>query len=158
MTAVTGMFAAFAALTAFSQQLITQKEVSADMALAVARGALDKCRSDGYHVSVTVINSSNILKVAIRDDGTAIGTIDLSRRKAFTALNYRKTSAEQVKIWNSMPQPVYIPEGAAPSAGGIPIKLGNEVIGAVGVSGAPGGDKDEACANAGVAKIADKLK
>jgi uncharacterized protein GlcG (DUF336 family) len=158
LVALTAALLAAGPLTALSQELITQKALSADMALTIAQGALERCRADGYRVSVTVIDNGNMLKAFVRDDGSGIGTVDLSRRKAFTSLAYRKTSAEQVKIWNSAPQPVYIPEAGAPAAGGVPIKVGNDVIGAIGVSGAPGGDKDEACANAGIAKVADKLK
>jgi uncharacterized protein GlcG (DUF336 family) len=145
-------------LTVSSQELITQKVLSADLALAIAQGALQSCRAQGYHISITVLDSSNVMKAFIRDDGTNIGTVELSRRKAYTALNYQKTSAEQLAIWKATPPPVNVPAAAAPSAGGVPIKVGKVTIGAVGASGAPGGDKDEACASAGIAKISDKLK
>jgi uncharacterized protein GlcG (DUF336 family) len=144
-------------LTALAQQLITQKALSLDVAQAIAHGALDKCRADGYHVSVTVIDDGAMLKAFLRDDGSGPHTVDFSRRKAYSALTFKRTSAETGKAWADNPPAPNI-EGTVGTAGGVPIKAGNQVIGAVGVSGAPGGDKDEACANAGIAKIAAALK
>ncbi len=144
-------------LTALAQQLLTQKALSADAAQAIARGALDKCRADGYHVSVTVIDDGNRLKAFVRDDGSGPHTIDFSRKKAYAALTFKRTSGEPGKAWAENP-PAPNVDGVTGSAGGVPIKAGSQVIGAIGVSGAPGGDKDEACANAGIAKIAEALK
>jgi uncharacterized protein GlcG (DUF336 family) len=143
--------------TALAQGLVPQKALSLDAAQAIAHGAVEKCRADGYHVSVTVIDASGLLKAFLRDDGTGPHTIDFSRRKSYTALTFKRTSAETGKAWAANPPAPNI-EGTVGTAGGVPIKAGNEVIGAVGVSGAPGGDKDEACANAGIAKISDALK
>jgi uncharacterized protein GlcG (DUF336 family) len=81
----------------------------------------------------------------------------VSRRKAFTALTYKRPSAEMEKAWANM-SPGRIIDGVIGIAGGLPIKVGDETIGAIGVGGAPGGDKDEACAAAGIAKAADALK
>ena len=144
-------------LTALAQGLITQKALSADAAQNVARGALDKCRADGYRVSVTVIDEGNRLKAFVRDDGSGPHTIDFSRKKAYSALTFKRTSGEMGKAWAENPPAPNI-DGTTGSAGGVPIKAGGQVIGAIGVSGAPGGDKDEACANAGIAKIAAELK
>lgn len=144
-------------LTARSQELLTQKAMSLDMAQTIARGALAKCRSGGYHVSISVIDGSGVLKVFLRDDNAGLGSVDVSRRKAYTALIFRRNSAETAKIWAST-SPVPVIEGTVALGGGVPIKAGNEVIGAIGISGAPDGDKEEACANAGIAGVADKLK
>src|SRR5579862_3250887 len=145
-----------------AQGLITQKALSLEMAQTIAQGAVERCRADGFHVSVSVIDGSGLLKVFMRDEGTGPHTIDLSRRKAFTALTFAsrwKTSGEAAKAWNStLGSPIPNVEGAVGVAGGVPIRLGNDAIGAVGVSGAVGGDKDEACALAGIAKVADKIK
>jgi uncharacterized protein GlcG (DUF336 family) len=146
----------------FAQELVTQKAMPVELALAVAQGAMERCRADGFHVSVSVIDRSGLLKAFLRDEPTGPHTIELSRRKAFTALTFANrwaTSGEAAKAWNStLGSPMPNVEGAVGVAGGVPIKVGNETIGAVGVSGAVGGDKDEACAKAGIAKIADKLK
>ena len=161
VSAAWGVFAAASTSAAFSQELITQKAISIEMAETIARAALERCRADGFHVSVSVIDRGGLLKAFLRDEGTGPHTIDLSRRKAYTALTFAsrwKTSGEAAKAWGStLGSPMPNVEGAVGVAGGVPITVGNEAIGAVGVSGAVGGDKDEACASAGIAKIADKL-
>ena len=162
LTATITLLIAAGSSTLFAQGLITQKALSLEMAQTMAQGAVEKCRADGFHVSVTVLDGSGLLKVFMRDEGTGPHTIDLSRRKAFTALTFAsrwKTSGEAAKAWNStLGSPMPNIEGTAGVAGGVPIRVGNETIGAVGVSGAVGGDKDEACANFGISKVADKLK
>ncbi|HUY12856.1 MAG TPA: heme-binding protein [Terriglobia bacterium] len=142
---------------AFSQGLITQKVLSLNMAQRAAQGAIEKCRADGYHVSVTVLDGGGLLKTFLRDDGSSPGSIDVSRRKAYAALIFRRTSAEAAKAWAAHPPAPNIP-GTVLLGGGVPIKAGNEFVGAIGISGGPNGKEEEACANAGVAKIADELK
>ena len=152
----------------FSQELINQKALPVDLALTIAQGALEQCRADGSHVSVTVVDGSGLPKVFIRDDQSGAHTIDLSRRKAYTAFTYQRTSGEQAKYWASLPPPAFTVEGTVALPGGVPIKAGNEVIGAIGVSGSaeppPGkdlgvvtGNADEKCAQAGLAKVRGKL-
>jgi uncharacterized protein GlcG (DUF336 family) len=115
------------------------------------------------------VDGSGLPKVFIRDDRSGPHTIDLSERKAYTAFTYQRTSGEQAKYWASLPPPSFTVKGTVALPGGVPIKAGNEVIGAVGVSGSaeppPGKDlgvltgaADEKCAMAGLAKIANKLK
>jgi uncharacterized protein GlcG (DUF336 family) len=142
---------------ALAQELVNQKALSLDVAQAIAQGAIEKCRADGYRVSVTVLDGDGLLKGFLRDDGNGVHTIDFSRRKAYSAVTFKRTSAETGRTWAANPPAPNI-EGTVGTPGGVPIKAGNEVIGAVGVSGAPAGDKDEACANAGIAKVAAKLK
>src|SRR5204863_1701138 len=145
-----------------AQGLVTQKAISLEMAQAIIQGTIERCRADGFRVSVTIVDGSGLLKAFLRDEGAAPHTIDLSKRKAYTALTLAsrwKTSLEAAKAWNStLGSPMPNIEGTAGVGGGVPIRLGNDAIAAVGVSGAVGGDKDEVCANAGIAKIADKLK
>jgi uncharacterized protein GlcG (DUF336 family) len=138
--------------------LLTQKALSTEAALSVATGAVEKCRADGYHISLTILDNSGIVKLAIRGDSTGPHTLEHSRRKSYTALTFKRPSAETAKAWASVATPPPVIEGTVAAAGGVPIRAGNEVIGAIGVSGAPGGDKDEACALAGIARIADQLK
>jgi uncharacterized protein GlcG (DUF336 family) len=104
-----------------------------------------------------VIDDGARLKAFLRDDGSGPHTIDFSRKKAYSALTFKRSSAETGKAWAENPPAPNI-DGTTGTAGGVPIKAGSQVIGAIGVSGAPGGDKDEACANAGIAKIAAELK
>jgi uncharacterized protein GlcG (DUF336 family) len=139
------------------QGLLTQKAISADMALAMVRGALEKCRADNYRVSVHVLDVDGQVKASVRDDGSSEVNYEVSRRKAYTALTYKRPSSEMEKAMANMSAGRIIPDTFM-VGGGVPVKVGNDTIGAIGVGGAPGSDKDEACAAAGLAKIADKLK
>ena len=149
--------AALCSSAALAQELNTQKTLSLDVALAIAHGALDQCRADGFRVTVTIVDVSGMVKVQMHDDGAGPHTMDFSRKKAFSALTFKRTSGETGKAWAAAP-PAPLITDAVGTPGGVPIKVGNDVIGAVGVSGAPGGDKDEVCSNAGIAKVASKLK
>jgi uncharacterized protein GlcG (DUF336 family) len=144
------------------QKLVTQKAISLDMARVIAETAVEHCRSIGFHVSVAVIDASGMLKAFLRDEKTGPHTIDLSRRKAYTALTFANrwpSTGAAAKEWGTtLMSPMPNVEGTTGVGGGVPIKAGGEAIGAVGVSGAVGWQNDEACANAGIAKIADKLK
>jgi uncharacterized protein GlcG (DUF336 family) len=144
-------------LSLFSQEVILQKAISLDLAQAIAQAALDNCRSHNYHPAIVVIDASGAVKVLLRDDGSGPQNADTARRKAFTALAFKGNSSDQVKIWETQKIPNIGPDRVA-LAGGVAIKSGNDVIGAIGIGGAPGSEKDEACALAGVAKYADKLK
>ena len=149
-----------AAVPAAAQEVVMEKALSLDMAHTIAQGALEKCRADGNHVSVTVVDRDGLIKVVLRDDGSGPHTLVTSRRKAFTSVTFRQPSADWAKRVLTEPAVAGLKdtEGTIALGGGVPIKAGNEVIGAIGVSGSPGGEKDEACANAGIQKLADKLK
>lgn len=159
VSAATIILLAASALTALSQQkgLLTEKVISLDMAQSMVQGALQKCRADNYHISVHVLDVDGQVKASARDDGASEVNYDVSRRKAFTALTYRRPSGDMEKQWATMSPGRIIPETFG-VAGGLPVKVGEETIGAIGVGGAPGGDKDEACAAAGLAKVTDQLK
>ena len=148
------------ACTALAEaELLTQKNLSASTAVTIASTAYETCKAQGYTVSVHVVGREGQVLAALRGDGTAPHTFENSFRKAYTARTFRKPSGEfasQVKENPASPQ-VHLANVIA-AQGALPIKLGDEVIGAVGVSGAPGGDKDEACSKAGIDKIADQLK
>lgn len=144
-------------LTAFSQEVIVQKAISLDLAHAIAQAALDDCRSKNFHPAIVVIDASGALKVLLRDDGSGPQNADTARRKAFTALAFKGKSSDQVKIWETQKIPNIGPDRVA-LAGGVAIKAGNDVIGAIGIGGAASSENDEACAVAGIAKYAGKLK
>jgi uncharacterized protein GlcG (DUF336 family) len=153
-------FAAAISVPAKAQDVIVQKALSLELAQAIAEGALEKCRADGYHVTVTVVDRDGLVKAALRDDGTGAHTIATSRRKAFTSASFKVPSGEWAKhvLTELALAGLRDAEGVIALGGGVPIKAGDEVIGGIGVSGAPGGEKDEACSNAGVQKLAEKLK
>ncbi len=141
-----------------SQGLVTQKALSDEAAFAVVLGALDKCHADGYRVSLTLLDSSGLVRIQVRGDATSPHTLEHSRKKAYTSLTFKRPSGETAKAWAAATTPPPVIEGTVAAQGGLPIKAGNELIGAIGISGAPGGERDEACAAAGIAKIADLLK
>lgn len=137
--------------------LVTERSISADAALELATAALEQCRSNGYKVSITVVNRHGRTAVALSDDGVNPHTLENSERKAYTAFTTKGPSAEVGK----RPQPgqasFLLLKGVTGGEGGLPIFAGKELVGAVGISGAPGGEKDAACAQAGIDRIAKRL-
>ena len=168
LLALTALLVTGSRITRAEQGLIVHKALSLDMAMSIAQGSLAKCRSQNYRCAITVLDATGRTIIALQDDGANLHRFDIARKKAYTALVYRRPSKEVVEGWSAktassaplvegtMPNPPV--EGTIDMGGGIPISVGNEVIGAVAVSGAPGWEMDEACARAGVAKVADKLK
>ena len=140
-----------------SQGLLSLKAISLDMAQSMVQAAIAKCRADNYRISVHVLDGDGQVKASARDDGSSEVNYDVSRRKAYTALTYKRPSADMEKAWATMSPGRIIP-GTFGVGGGLPVKVGEDTIGAIGVGGAPGSDKDEACAAAGLAKVADQLK
>jgi uncharacterized protein GlcG (DUF336 family) len=140
-------------------QLLARKDLSLATALTIAQTAVDSCKAQGYGVSVAVVGRNGELLVHLRGDNTGPHTMENSFRKAYTSRTFRIPSAEMAKRLKENPQlgQVYL-TNIVPAGGALPIKVGEEVIGAVGASGAPGGDKDEACVKAGIDKVADQLK
>ena len=106
-----------------------------------------------------IVDKAGNIAASLRGDGTNPHTMEFGRLKAYTARTRGQTSLEFMKV-TSDPANAYLKQipNTVAVGGGVPIRAGNEVIGAVGVSGAPGGEKDEVCANAGIAKVADALK
>jgi len=142
-----------------SAQLLNQKSISAAMAMTMAQTALDTCKTNGFAVSVTVVGRVGEVLVQIRGDGAGPHTVENSFRKAYTSRTFRISSAEWTKNLANNPTrgPQFLTNVIA-LAGALPIKVGEETIGAMGVSGAPGGEKDEVCVQAGIDKVADQLK
>jgi uncharacterized protein GlcG (DUF336 family) len=136
-----------------------EKNVSMAMALAIIQGALEQCTKDGYKVSITIVDKAGNVAASVRGDGTNPHTMEFSRLKAYTSRTRGQTSLEFMKL-TSDPASAYLRQipNVVAVGGGVPIKVGNETIGGVGVSGAPGGEKDEVCANAGLAKVEAALK
>jgi len=139
-------------------QLPNSKVLTLDVAQIIAQAAMEKCRADGYKVTVLVVDGLNAPKAMLRDDGATAATTEVAKMKATAAMLYNRPSgpAQPLPAGQTAP-PATIP-GTINAQGAVPIKVGDATIGAVAVSGAPGGDKDMACANAGVAKAGDKLK
>ena len=158
LVAIAALAAAFIP-PAGAQAPLVEKNVSMKMALAIIDGTLEQCAKDGYKVSVVIVDIAGLVRASIRGDGTNPHTMEFARKKAYTARTRGQTSLEFMKLTDN-PASTYlrqIPDVVA-VGGGVPIKVDNVTIGAVGVSGAPGGEKDEVCANAGIAKVAALLK
>jgi uncharacterized protein GlcG (DUF336 family) len=140
-------------------QLLNHKDLSLATALTIATTASETCKGQGYRVTVAVVGRNGEIIAHLRGDDASPHTLENSQRKAFTARTFRTSSGEFAQRQKDNPPGAALwLTGISASAGGLPIKVGEDVIGAVGVSGSPGGDKDEACAKAGLDKVADQLK
>jgi uncharacterized protein GlcG (DUF336 family) len=152
--------AAVAAFVAVPQganaQVLNQRDVSLRLALSIAEAALAEC---GDFTSVAVVDRAGRLRVFLQGDNANPHNIELARRKAYTARTFKMPSAEWAKRTETANGGQRMLAEVIPLGGGMPINIGQETIGGVGLSGAIGGQpKEEACARAGIAKVADQLK
>lgn len=158
--ALVSIAVAFASSVAFAQDgLVTYKSLSPDLALEVAQAALKRCRADGFQVAVVVMDRFGQAQVLIRDQYAGLPAAETASDKAYTAIGFRANTSELAKSVQSGQLSATL--GTLPRvrflAGGLMIESAGTLLGSVGVSGAPGGDKDEACAQAGLDAIRDKL-
>ena len=142
-----------------SAQLVVHRDISAATALMIVQTAIETCKANGYAVSSTVVGRNGEIIAQARGDNTGPHTIENSFRKAYTARTFRIPSGEMVERVKKDPTmgAIHLTNIIA-NQGALPIKVGDEVIGAAGASGAPGGEKDEACVKAALDKVADQLK
>jgi uncharacterized protein GlcG (DUF336 family) len=142
-----------------SAQTITHKDISVDAALTIATTAMADCKAKGYRVSTAVVGRNGEIILHLRGDGTGPHTMENAFKKAFTARTFRIPSGEMEERLNKNPRmgAQYL-TGFTTARGALPIRIGDEVVGAAAASGAPGGEKDEACVKAGLDKVADQLK
>jgi uncharacterized protein GlcG (DUF336 family) len=145
--------------TPLHAQLIEHKELSLAAALVIATTAAEHCQAQTYKVSVAVVGREGQILVHLRGDGSPPHSIENSYRRAYTALTYRRPSAEvEQRVRNDPGDQLVLLKHIMPAQGGLPIIVDGDTLGAVAVSGSPGGDKDEACARAGLERAADLLK
>lgn len=131
------------------------------LALEAAQTAIATCAANGYKVTVAVLNSAGSTRLMLLSDGAPDMTSQFATRKAFTAVTLKEPTAvvsEQVKTDAALADRIKNDPRMITWAGGQPLMAGGEVIGAIAVSGAPGGDKDDVCTSAGVARIKDRLQ
>jgi len=147
-------------------------EVPVGLAIEAAQATIDACKANGYHVTVTIMEPDYSTRLVLRDNGAPDMTAEIGRRKAYTVIKTGMSSGDFGKTQPAAPTPPGPPPPGPPKlpgpvngdaslitwAGGLPIKVGGSIVGAMSASGAPGGEKDEACVNAGVAKLSGKLK
>jgi uncharacterized protein GlcG (DUF336 family) len=142
------------------EALVGYKSLSPELALDLARAALDSCRTRGFQVAVAVVDRLGVTQVVLRDRFAGAHTPSTASGKAWTAASFKTSTTEL----NAMSQPGMMQSGirSLPGTviigGGLIVEAGGSLVGAVGVSGAPGGDADEACAKAGIEAIRDRLE
>ncbi len=136
----------------------TQRDITWKLGLAIAEGAIEECAKSGVGISVAVVDRAGRMRVFIASDDPAPHNFELARRKAYTARTFRRPTlewAERTKDGSELAPQRQLTDVIA-LGGGVPINVGNETIGAVGVSGSSQ-TGDDACARAGVARVADQL-
>lgn len=152
--------AAALAAPAQAQAVRTERNISLELANQIAAGSVAACAANGYAVTATVVDRAGGVRAVQRADNAGPHTLGASQQKAYTSASAKNTTLAMMEGAQKNPAAanlVYIP-GYLLLGGGVPIKVGNEVIGAVGVGGAPGGHLDEQCANAALDKVKDLLK
>jgi uncharacterized protein GlcG (DUF336 family) len=142
-----------------AQGLVTQRNLSLGMAKTIAEATLAACKEKGFHTAAAVVDRAGQVLVILRDEQATAQTAEMARRKAYTARMFRSSTLEFQK--RTANDPTLLPQRDVADilalGGGVPIQIGNETIGGVASSGA-NQEMDDACAKAGVAKVADLLK
>ena len=152
-------------LSAIAEPLPTGKQLPLSLAVEAAMEAVAVCEKSGYRVAATIVDASGLVKTVAKGDRAPPHTLDSSRGKAYAAVslgpNFSETTTSAIvaRVGSGLAfgQLQHL-QGVFLVPGGVVIKSGEDVIAAIGVGGAPGGDKDEVCAQAAVAKIAERLK
>ena len=151
---------AFATAAAAQDATYSVKQLTPETALKAAQAALVKCRDSGYQVAVAVVDRGGIVQALLRDRFAGPHTIEVSQNKAWTAVSFKTSTLELEKL--TRPGQTMSGLRAVPRflaiGGGLTVEAGGSLLGAIGVSGAPGGEADEACAVAGIKAIAESLE
>ena len=137
--------------------VVNIKRMSMDVALRIAQAAITQCRKEGVQVAVTVVDRGGHPQVVLRDVLAQDLTLEISRMKAYTAMSFNLTTSEMVGRFKD-PYSVPKVDSLIIAAGGVPVNASGNIMGGVGVSGAPSGETDEKCAKAGVDAVADDLE
>jgi uncharacterized protein GlcG (DUF336 family) len=143
---------------AFSADVLTQKNIGLESANDIAKMSIDACRKDGFNVSAVVVDKHGNIRSVMRDDLAAKYTIEIAQRKANMVVMSGIASGAFRAARTDIQQELNHIEGLIVMQGGLPIRAGGVLIGAVGISGAPGGDKDESCAAIAIKKITERLE
>jgi uncharacterized protein GlcG (DUF336 family) len=141
------------------EALISFKVLSPAVALELAQATLEACRGAGYQVSVAVVDRLGITQVILRDRYAGPHTPETARRKAWTAVSFRTDTLEMTRLTQAGQEQSGVRQvtGALLIGGGVPVEAAGSLVGGIGVSGAPGGPADDACARAGIEAIEDKI-
>ncbi|MCS4243801.1 uncharacterized protein GlcG (DUF336 family) [Rhizobium sp. BIGb0125] len=146
--------------SAASAQVLEEKNISMELASTIAREAVAACSAEGYNVSAAVVDRAGVLRALLRADNAGSHTPEAARQKAYTSSSSRMPTSAMAENIAKNPTAAELAsiDGFLVLAGGMPIKVGNATIGAIGVGGAPGGQFDEACAVAAISKVQAQLK
>lgn len=146
----------FGVTVALAQELPKESVLPLNLAQRAAQAAIDACKKDGYRVSASVVDRAGLLRAMGRADGAGPHTIDSSRKKAYTAVSLRRATSELADLMSRMPSLQALRDmndQILMLGGGLPIEIGGDVVGGIGVGGAPGTHLDDACAEAGLDAI-----
>jgi uncharacterized protein GlcG (DUF336 family) len=149
--------AAFSAANSGQPLTVNIKRLSLDTALRIGNAAIAKCRKEGISITVTVIDRGGNVQVVLRDTLAMDVSIPISKKKAYTAMEFNSPTSEMEDRFKGAYNVPKI-DDLLVSAGGIPINIAGNIMGGIGVSGAPSGLTDEACAKAGLAAVSDDLE
>ena len=145
------------ALPTHASDVITEKSIGMELACDIADETINACRQDGYHISAVVVDRFGLVRAALRDDNASRFTLDIAERKANMTVMAWMNSGDFKNAREDIRQELNHIPGLIVMEGGVKIVSGGFNIGAVGVSGAPGGDKDEACARTALNKLKDRI-
>ncbi len=157
---ISALALSFVAAAANAQSVRIEKNMSLELANQIATASVAACAANGYAVAATVVDRAGTVRAVQRADNAGPHTLGASQQKAFTSASAKNTTLAMMEGAQKNPAAanlVNIP-GYLLLGGGVPVKVGNEVIGAVGVGGAPGGNLDEQCAMVALDKVKDQLK
>ena len=142
------------------EALVNFKVLSLSTALELAQETLNDCRNNGYQIAVAVVDRFGNLQVLLRDRFAGPHTTETARRKAWTAASFKTDTIELSKLSQAGEpfSPIRFVTGALMAGGGVQVKSAGSIVAGIGVSGAPGGDLDDACARVGIEAIAEKLE
>ncbi len=146
--------------TVGAQSVRMERNMSLEIASQIAAATVAACAANNYNVTAAVVDRAGTLRALHRADNAGPHTVGAAQAKAYTSASARNTTSAMLENVQKNPAAATLVDvpGFLVLGGGVPVRVGNEVIGAVGVGGAPGGHLDEQCANAGIAKVADLLK
>jgi uncharacterized protein GlcG (DUF336 family) len=148
-----------APMAGVAQGVVTERNISTGLAAEAVAAAVEACAGRGFRVSAAVVDRSGVLKALLRADGAGPHTVASAQAKAYTAVSMRANTSQILETVRTNPGAARLAdiEGFLIVGGGMPIRVGDEVVGAIGVGGSPGGHLDDQCAEAGIARIRERL-
>ncbi|UUX51549.1 heme-binding protein [Nisaea acidiphila] len=142
-----------------AEAIFSTDSMKPEIALDLAKSALDICRAAGYQVAIAVVDRSGLTQVVLRDRFAGAHTVDTATRKAWTAVSFRTATLDLGTLVKESPVMAGLPDitNALVLGGGIPVQAAGNIVGGIGISGAPGADLDHECAEKAIEKFQDLL-